>query len=284
MLGTQITLAGVRGFIPVAEAAAVIMMMNFIMQDNVIPIPEEWIQGQANKLRDMAKESDHPKAYRMMIDTFTNGLPSALSGYDISPTINSPGFGQFASIPIIKWTLDGLIKGFTYLLHKWKGVATEADEMASLTAISPLAFSGQISEAYSMEGEPVPRPADQMQGNYTRTENEKLVAKILSMKSIDETRADAIIRVIKQNLALDMKNRTNLLNAMSSHVRKGEGLPPELIQQYVEEGGNPNNLLQALTQARKNEMLDFEQRKMQGTVSPGKAHTSKELDLLRDSK
>jgi hypothetical protein len=287
MLGTQIALAGTRGMILTAEVGAIATLINTVMQENLIPLPEEYIQKAVNKGRQVVNQlpdSFKKSAYQKGLDAFSNGIPSAVTGYDISPTINSPGFGQFASIPITKWTYDGLHKGITYLIHKFTHVATDADAMAALKAISPLAFSGQIDEAYSKPGEPVPRPADQMAGNYTRTDVEKMVAKYLSMKSIDETRADAIVRIVKQNLMLDMQERKNALNSMVSDVRNGKGPSDDNIQKYIQTGGDPGQLLNSIHQHMVDQQLEYQDRKLQGGITNSKGNTARELGILEQSK
>jgi hypothetical protein len=83
---------------------------------------------------------------------------------------------------------------------------------------------------------------------------------------------------------LDMQERKNALNSMVSDVRNGKGPSDDNIQKYIQTGGDPGQLLNSIHQHMVDQQLEFEQRKMQGGVTNGKANTARELEVLSRSK
>jgi hypothetical protein len=260
-LGTQALVAGLKGTILVAEATAIINLINAGF-DTDIPTPERWLLESG------------------VSDFLVYGGWSSLLGYDISSSVAAPNMPDMFSFPIIGVSKDAMVDVATYLLHKIHGTDTEAQQMAAFQAISPRLMHGWIQELYSRPGQPVPNPRDNMKGNYRRNEVEKFVASMFSVKSIDEAKSNAVVRNAKELLARDAERRLSALDAIADRIQTGQKLTPDLLKRYVAEGGFPGDLAKNIRQRIMDRQLTWPERQgMIKQMTPGQAH---KMDRMRE--
>ena len=260
-MAQQISVAGLRGLIGLAEYTAIITLINNLFETDY-PTPESWLlkSGQS--------------------DLMVFGLPSTLTGLDFSSSVNAPNIPQMFSLFPIAVGGEALAKTFTYFLHLAKGQATQRDEMAALLAISPNAMHGWIEEYYSKPGQPVPKPGLNMQGTYIRTEEEKIKAWLQTPKGLPEARKDMEMRVLKQLWQRDALQKLQAIDVIADRMLAKQPVDAALYQQYLKEGGNPDTLMETVKQRLISRSLPFNQRQFIGpTMTPEKLH---KLDTMKD--
>jgi hypothetical protein len=282
MLGVQAAISGVKGVILAAEATAIITALNAIFSTD-IPTPEKMLLGARNWMKGEVKDSSPlvKKGVGNLADAFVYGGYSTALGVDVSTSVNAPGVVSLFSAPPAQFAYNMIEKDLNYLIKKGTlGTATPADEMAAWTASTPNMARGFIEELYTIPGQPVPRPSEQMKGNYQRTPMEHWLSGLTSLKSIDNAAADDIVRVTKATLARDHKQQVSAINAIVGQVREGKDIDEGLIKMYLEEGGSIKELPNAIKNAMKGQALTYEERQLQGSMTPAKIHRLKQMQLL----
>jgi hypothetical protein len=106
-----------------------------------------------------------------------------------------------------------------------------------------------------------------------------MVSSFLGAKSVDEARADALVRNVKKELARDIEYKLSALDAIADRVQRGAKVDPSLFQQYVQFGGDPQRLGQNLVQRMKERSLTGVERMQEPQVTIPQAHR---LNLLND--
>ncbi len=267
-MGTQALVGGIRGTILMAEAGVLVTLYNLVSGSN-IPTPDEWLVSSG------------------MSDSLVYGGMSNLTGQDISRSVGAPDMPSMFSLPVVDFVGKPLLAYMKYFQHKLTGVDTEADAMAAMKAIAPQAMQAWVDELFATGNItvggaefPVPIPSDKMRHNYVRDSNEQFVDKWFGGKSIDESKANALARYAKQDLMNLANKKMGVLNAMADRVINGQDLSEELVQKYVEQGGDIRSLNQNLKAAIKANELDYFQRQENvRTKSPAQA---KKLDTIKE--
>ncbi len=264
-LATQISVGGIRGLIGLAEATAIITAVNTLF-DQDIPTPSQLVIEFAPKNNKIA-------------NALLFGIPSTMSGWDISGTVTAPTIPQmFGVFPVAiagKAALDSL----TLLIKYANGTQTDADVLRALQSSSPAAMREFWTEMFSEPGQPAPHANMEMGGTFVRDETEKFVASAAGLKSIPEARADEVMRQAKQVFLRDQGQKHNAIRAITDRAANHKEITPDLIQRYIAEGGDPKNLNQAIKQELINRSLPWMDRQLVGKeMTPQKAH---KLEILK---
>lgn len=289
-MGTQTLLAGLRGTVLLAEAGVAITVANLILEQSGIDFhmqtPDEFfVTGGIGKMLEKAGVSLDTATKTG--DFLTYGGMSTLSGQDLSRSIGAPDMPGMFSLPVAQFVGKPMMSYLKYWMHKMGGVDTEADAMQAMKDLSPQAGQAWVDELFatgtlSTGGVefPVPIPSDKMRHNYVRSANEQLLNKWFGGKSIDESKANALARYAKQDLMNLANKKMGVLNAMADRVVNGQDLSEDLVQKYVEQGGDIKSLNQNLKAAIKANELDYFQRQESiRTKSPAQA---KKLDTIKE--
>jgi hypothetical protein len=224
-IGVQALVGGLKGIIVVAEATAIITVINNMFGTD-IPTPEQMLLE--------SKASD----------TLIFGGYSTALGVDISASMASPSMPQLFSFAPLDFTATAVKDVGSYLLKSVKGTATDQDAMAAMLAVSPAAMRGWIEALYSEPGQPIPKPGAKMRGEFRApTETDEQIARFgLGLKSLEESRENMAVRAAKQLLARDAERRIGALDAIVDKVKNGEDIPDELLDRYIAQGGNMSQL------------------------------------------
>lgn len=260
-LATQTLVSGMKGVILVAEATAIINMVNAMFSTD-IPTPEE-----------LLLESNVP-------DYAIYGGYSYALGRDISTSMASPSMPALLSFPPIEFTAKAAKEVWTYMRKSLSGTATEQDEMRALLSISPNAARGWIEALYSPEEGYIPNPNDKMKGNFPvpQDAHEKAIRFGLSLKSIEESKLDAIARTAKKFMARDIEQRIGALDAMIPYAEQDKDIPEKLIERYVEEGGDLRGLMRNIRNRMIDKQQSFFEREETKALSPNQI---KRLDTIK---
>ena len=285
MLGVQASVAGLRGAILVAEATAIITALNAVFGQD-IPTPEKALFSARNWMKGEVQDSGYAtkKAVGGLADAMVYGGYSTALGVDISSSVNAPSLPALLSIPPAQFAYKAVKDSLNYIIHKSIGKATPAMEMQAWLSTTPSAARGFIEEVYTVPGQPIPRPTEEMKGNYIRTPTEQWIANLVSLKTIDEAAANDLVRVTKSLLASDLQQKMSAIDVIVGQVRENRQIDPAIIQKYVEEGGNVATLSQTIMKRMKEQALTYDERQMQGTMSPQKLHKLQEMKTLLDNK
>lgn len=264
-LGSQVAVGGLKGTMLVAEATAIITLLNAVFNSD-IPTPEE-----------LLLESKLPDA------AIFGGASTAL-GYDISGSVAAPSMPNMFSLPVVDFVKkagEGMV-GLQFLYKLTNGTATDADKLKAALALTPNAMAGFWEELYSQPDGPVPNPNRGMRGDHVRTPHERDMARYLSIKSMDEARDNMVARVARNILARDLKQKTGALNVITDYVINNKDIPPELIERYTEEGGNPAHLARAVRERIIERQLPYEENAMRGGMTLDKVHRLEAIKKLLD--
>jgi hypothetical protein len=261
-MGIQASVAGLKGMMIVAEVTAVISLLNY-MFDLDIPTPEQL----------MLKGGLHEALV-------FGGLSTALQ-HDVSASVSAPGIPNMFSAPPIQFTTRLVGDLGNYAWKKANGEDTDQDRLRALLAISPNAMHEWIKGMYQEEGQPTPNPYDaNLRGNYRRTEAEDWMAKIIGAKPLNEAKADAIMRAVKQDLQRDMRQKNNAGEAIVDRIMNGQDIPEKLMQKYIEQGGNVAGLPKfIMNKIKERNMTGAERQRDIRSITPNNAH---KLDTLND--
>ena len=263
-MGTQALVGGLRGVFLVAEATAVITILNTLF-DLDIPTPEQV----------MLKTG--------LNDMLVFGGASTFLGRDISASVSAPSAPQFVNFVPIEFGVNAVKESWNYLHKKLAGIETDQDAMRAMLAVTPKAAHGWIESLYSEQGENIPNPKNKMKGNFPTPQAGTLdyfERFGLGMKSLDEAKKNMIVRNAKQLWARDLHQKLDTVDAIVDRVENNENIPQYLIERYIKEGGNVKNLLPTIKGRMVDRQLDEEQRLLRGkTLTPDKMH---KLDIMKD--
>lgn len=261
-MGTQALVGGLKGVMLVAEAAAIITLINTVFNQN-IPTPDEWMITSG------------------MSDAAVYGLASTVTGQDMSQTVGAPQMPQMFSLPVADYIGAPLLASAKWLVHSIQGVDTEADKMAAMLGVSPAAMRPVVEGMFMGPDGMVPKPAMNMKGNYRRSENEQLWDITFGGISVSEARANALSRFIKQDLAYVANQRMSAITAIADRVTNGKQIEPELLQQYIQQGGSMSNLRNDLKRAiQEHAQTYIETQQMPKSITPGAA---KQLEVIKNN-
>ena len=265
LLGTQTLVSGLKGVILVAEATAIITLINTMFNTD-IPTPEQ-----------LLLESN-------VSDSLLYGGYSTAIERDISSAMASPSMPQMFSFPPAEFVGGAVKDSWNYLNKFFAGTATDQDEMKAMMAVSPTAMRGWIEALYSEPGKPIPKPGEKMKGDFLAPTDpqEQFIRFGMGLKSIDEAKANAIARVTKQLLARDVEHKLSALDAIADRIQNKEQLDPALLQRYIREGGDVTNLTQNIVARIKERSMTFVQREQIKPVTPTQAHRLEVLKQFLD--
>lgn len=275
-LGVQASVAGLKGTMLIAEATAVITLLNY-MFDLDVPTPEQL----------MLKHGLH--------DVLIYGGLSTILQHDVSASVSAPGIPNMFTAAPIQFNLRLAQDVGTYLLHLAKGEETDQDRLKALLALTPNLMHEWIKLQFTEESGTTPNPNDpNLRGNYRRsgeqtefmglqwpTSGEKLSSSTLFVaKPLAEAKIDAMMRAAKQELQRDLVRRQNALEAITDRVMNGQNIDESLVQKYVEQGGDPKNLQKLIMNKMKERMMTGPERMQQfRQLTPGTMHR---LETLHD--
>lgn len=269
-LGVQALVGGLKGLMGIAEVTAIIQMINMSF-DTDIPTPLEAL------LRWNAP------------DTLIYGGASTAMGYDISSSVGAPSLPNMIEFPAVSFVSDAFTKGGKYLVKKMNGTATDSDLFDALIATTPAVMRGFLEELFTPDSGIVPMPGAKGMGVYRRSEeggafSEKNISEIFSVKSMDEAKKNDAIRSIKQVLKQDAQQKLNALDAIVDQVRNGKDIDENLLTRFVQEGGDINNITNAITnRMRQGEMTWDENQLTNKQVSPAQIHRLQIMKEILDS-
>lgn len=277
-LGVQATIAGLKGVILVAEATAIVSVLNAVF-DLDIPTPEEL----------MLRSNMH--------EGLVFGGLSTVLGHDISSSVAAPSLPQMFSFVPISFTKN-LVEGVGNFMWKFvQGEETDQDRLKALLAITPNAFHELIKNVYTPEGLPTANPNDRdLRGNFRRSgslnqpfEDNPSITNLLTdrwssalfgAKPLEEAKRDAIMRAAKQELARDLQQKINALDAIVDRVMNGQSIDPKLVERYITEGGDPARLSSNIVRRIREKTLTGEERTLDAkTMSSGQRH---KIEMLLD--
>ena len=260
--GNQVLMVGLRGALGFAEATAIITLINNALGSDIMT-PEQYL------LKSGAS------------DSMVFGGPSTMLGYDISSSMNSPTIPQMFSFFPVEVGAQAAKNVLDYLYKLSVGRATEKDQMEAALSVTPAAMAGWIQNYYTKPGQPVPHPGMDMKGTHVRTETEKSMATLWSLKSTSEARHDAEARVFKQLFAMDVAQKMDVLSIMADRVATKQKLEPWMIHRYMAEGGDMSQLTQAIQKRMLQRMVPYNQSQLMGPgMSQEKMH---KLDIMKDA-
>lgn len=273
-LGVQASVAGLKGMMIVAEVTAIVTFLNYVFNLD-IPTPEQLMLRGSSK----AKEYGVPGG---LLDAMVYGGLSYALQTDISASVSAPGIPNMFSVPPVQFTY-GLVRDLgNYVWKKAKGEDTDQDRLKALLAITPNAFHEWVKSLYKEEGQPTPNPYDKnLRGNYRRSETEDFMSKyITAAKPLDEAKADALMRAVKQDIQRDLKQKTDALDAIVDRIQNGQGIDERLMLKFIEQGGSPANLPQQIRNKIKERMMTGPERvRDMKNITPSNAH---KLEVLED--
>jgi hypothetical protein len=237
MLGTSIMLAGLAGNIVVQTADDMIRGINAISNANIPTIHE--------KVMEMDKDNKLNKNVKSVAQF---GVGSSILGYDVSSSVAQNSVKSMFTIPVGEVPFKITKDLGTYLFKDWKGKATEADMMKAYLAITPPSLKEYMRNQFVVNGA-VPNASRNMMLEYQRGPEEMKanegffgMQNLLSRPSLNEAQARAINRAAAENLreqALDKKSSAAVL---ADNLISGKPITPEMLQNYIKEGGDPRNL------------------------------------------
>lgn len=259
-MGNQALVAGLRGAILVGEATVIINLLNQMFNQD-IPTPEQYLIKKG------------------MPDWSIFGVPSAVTGFDISSSVSAPQLPQMLSLVPVSFAGNAALELATWATKAIQGRVTDKDTMELLLATTPSAMKGYWEEYFSRPGQPVPHPGMNMQGTHVRTDTEKKMAIWLGTKSVNEARHDADARVFKQLFARDAKQRLDGIDIIIDRIQNGQGVEPEILQYYISNGGDIRKLPQLIKERLIGQATPFNDKPFQGSMSLQKLH---KLEMMKD--
>lgn len=277
-MGTQLAVGGIRGLIGLAEATVLINLINTIWPNADVPTPTEVAMKYFPKL--MKWFGTDEKTADKLSDYLLFGIPSTMFGLDLSGTVTAPTIPQmFGVFPVAiagKAVWDTGALAFAYA----QGEHTDADVLRFLQSTSPAAMREFWTEMFAEPGKPAPHASMEMGGTYVRDASDKNWALLSGLKSIPEARADEFMRSMKQLFLKDQEQKHNALRAITDRVVNNKQITPDLLQQYVKEGGDPRNLNQSIKDELIKRSLPWMDKQLVGkSISPDKAH---KLQMMKE--
>lgn len=275
-LGTQLSVGGLKGIIGVAEATAIIMLLNTLF-DSDIPTPAKLM---------------HEAGW--LPDALVMGGASTVLGADISSSISAPGIPSMLGAPAVEMGVKWAEETSNLIIKLAKGTATDADKLRAWLVNTPNAAHEWLYELYTPEDGLVPNPRNpNMEGVYQRSETEKWVASLTGLRSTQregwlnpdriwnhltgkgergEAQAREMAAAAKHYLMLDAQQKLEAISAITDLVANGKDIPDALLDQYIEEGGDPRNLGKLIKRRLTERQLTPGEQINKGGISPNKAH------------
>lgn len=280
-LGNTLTVAGLKGMPLVAEAAAFIALYNLIAEES-IPSPEKKMWELSDQFADDYPDSvlGNKKLHQALIQ---GGLSTALR-YDVSSSVSHPGLPQMFSFPALAMTERMFKDSLEFIYKYFKGQATDMDSMKAALSLFPNAGTGFIEELYTEEGGMTPNPNRNMEGVYERDETDKWVAKMLSLRHVDEVKKRAIVQGARMLIKQDMAQKLSAVDAITDRVANGKEITPDLMKQFMEEGGNPSTLRRTIQKRLEERLMDPVEQISRGKMTPEKYNKLMRMKELLDSR
>lgn len=256
---TQVSVAGLKGAMFVGEAAVIITALN-AMFDMDIPTPEQLL----------LKTSIN--------DAFIYGGMSKMLGVDISSSVSAPGLPSLFTVPPIEFT-KGLVNDVgDFALKFMKGTETDHDRLRAWLAITPNVLHEPLKQLYTGAGQPMVNPNDsQLRGNYRRSADENTWSAMMGAKPLPEAKADALMRNVKKELYRDLQQKLDATDAIVDRVQNKKPITPELIQRYIQNGGDPSRIAGSIADRIKQRYQTGPERIQDGEVTPSQAHRIQKL-------
>ena len=222
-IGVEALVGGIKGVVGIAEVTALINLINYQTNSN-IPTPVEWLLTHGAP------------------DAVTYGLASSVTGRDISNQVGNPsGFNILDPIPF-KFAADIAVANKNYAVAVAQNQLKDDIRLQTWLANTPSVVHEAIRNAFTRDGQPVPTPGNNMEGNYFRDTTQTIMSTASGTRSIEETHADDLQRMFKQHEQRLVANKAQVLNSMTDDMLNGHGLEPSKIQEYAMQGGDLRNL------------------------------------------
>lgn len=260
--GTQALIGGLKGTLLVAEADAIINLLNYWgTTDDPIPTVSELFMTSG------------------LSDALVFGVPSAVLGADISGSVGAPSIGGFGSIPAAEYAFKIAKDVGTAAGKSTKGTMTRDDAEKALMTVAPNATAKVLIERmFTEDGQPVRNPYSH-DASYRRTEGDWMQGIMVGTKSVNEAKALAETRMNKQDIDFVKQQRASALSAIADRVEAGKEVSPELVQKYIREGGSMSGLQSAIKQEIMGRNMTYSEKKYTGSPTNAKA---RELEILRN--
>ena len=202
------------------------------------------------------------------------GVPSGMTGMQIGGSLGSPEIiGSLVPAlgdPVPQFVGQNAKAAYTAATKR--GNMTDAEKMALLKAPAPTAPGHGMIENYfspsnrprSAQGalpqnQPVTIPQPNMEGGYTRSPAEQ-IARLFGMRSTQEA-TDQIKRYRVEAKEERMeRRRTRALDNVVDGISSGKGIGEDSIKRYIENGGDPKELLTSVENKVERRLLDARTR------------------------
>ena len=202
------------------------------------------------------------------------GPPSAVTGMQIGGSLGSPEI-LGSLIPALGDPVPQFVKQnaqAAYTAATKRGNMTDAEKMALLKAPAPTAPGHGMIENYfspsnrprSAQGalpqnQPVTIPQPNMEGGYTRSPAEQ-IARLFGMRSTQEAK-DQIKRYrVEAKEERHERRRTRAMDNIVDGIASGKGIGEDSIKRYIENGGDPKELLTSVENKVERRLLDARTR------------------------
>jgi len=301
-IGTQIALGGLKGTILVAEATAIISLINS-MTDNNIPTPTQLMEK-----------------WGWIPDVLVRGFPTTVLGYDISSSSSSASIPAMFSMPAFTLGKTAIEDVGNFIYKYFDGTATNKDKLDAWKAVTPTLAHTMLESIYTNDAGFQTDASGK--GIYKRSPEEDVVGGLLGVRSSQssglakhlfsgdiakhfippnktspgtdvrgESQTRELASSAKQLLILDMKKRNEVMQAIVDHVQNHQRIPDDLFRRYLEIGGSPSRLGGDIAKHIKNSSMSGLERLFSGTgkMTPNKLNQyerlkeSQGIDSRRDN-
>jgi hypothetical protein len=258
----------------------------------------DWLNGKFNM--EMTGPTDFMiKHSDKLGDVALFGVPSGVTGMQIGGSLGSPEIigSLIPSVgdPLPKFAIDNTMNIANAIMKN--GDVTQAEKMKALKDVAPTAPGHGMIENYfspdNREGKlshmlPQNRdvliPKPNMEGGYRRNPVEQ-GSRLFGMRSTKES-----LEQIK-NFRRDAKSermeqrRTDSMTKIVDGIMNGDGLRRDMVEKFIQNGGNPEDLVTTVTSRVEGRLKDTRQRTLEG-MTKGEMNNSKfrQLKLLEEFK
>lgn len=232
-LGVQVVLSGLMGIPGFQTANSIIRQINEGTGSN-IKTPEDILLTSG------------------MSDTFIWGPVSKVTGIDISKSVGAPGVEDFITAPGLSF-MAGVGKGAINMASEGlSGTLSSADIMKDVGQMIPNPHvQAGIEKANQLPSGHIPDPNNRMLPKYTnpRSDSDMMKRLLTGGQLLKEQEEKAIINSTRGAEQHRSKVKAEIMEKFIDDLviqRKGK-ISPELLKEYVAEGGDPRNLSKELT-------------------------------------